>query len=154
MTRIAIVGPKSGVNSMRVVSYVRDLPVGTVVVSTGAKGVEETAAWAAEARSLETVVCRPDWDRFVLVGGRGTDKWAALDAMNNDIVDKCDEVHAFLHWGSRDGHVLSVAAKARRLGKTVIVRWDNGNEAIVPRLPPPLRASLARFLFPWEDASR
>jgi hypothetical protein len=148
--RIAIVGPKTGIDSMRIVDYVRGLPVGTVIVSTGAKGVEGTAAWAAEARSLETVMCRPDWDKFVIIGTKGTDKWAALDAMNNAVVDGCDEVHAFLQWGARDGHVLSVAAKALRLGKVVIVRWDNGNEAIVPRLPSPLRESLARFLFPWE----
>lgn len=123
MKRIAIVGCRPPRTSdpaddaiyraivMGVQHYVRELPVGTTVVSGGADGVDFVAKVTAEARLLPTITHLPDYDRF----GRR----APLER-NTLIVRDADEVVAFPAPWSRG--TWDTVRKARGEGKPVDVR--------------------------------
>lgn len=46
----------------QVAEYVLSLPLDTVIVSGGARGVDEYAAWVAEERGMQTEIIRADWE--------------------------------------------------------------------------------------------
>jgi hypothetical protein len=113
--RIAIVGSRDYPHLADVAAYVNTLPMNTVIVSGGAKGVDLAAENAAKARRMKTVIFLPDWD---------THGKAAGFIRNQDIVAACDRLVAFSHNGSR-GTANSIRL-ARQAGKQVTVYDSNG----------------------------
>src|SRR6266702_3977823 len=57
--RVAIVGSREYPDLPSVQVFVRSLPLDTVVVSGGARGVDTAAKWAAESRKMQWVIYRP-----------------------------------------------------------------------------------------------
>lgn len=111
--RVAIVGSREYVGEEAVSRYVESLPIDTVVISGGARGVDTFAAVAAEARGMLVVVAkigRPMWARL---GG------SAGPCRNAVIAELCTRMVAF--WdGSSSGTAHAIGC-AKKLGKPVDV---------------------------------
>lgn len=105
--KLAIVGSRDYPKLEQVREFVWGLSPDTIVVSGGAKGVDQAAQEEAEKRGLEVIVLRPDWDRL----GR-----AAGVIRNTEIVAACDGLVAFMKEGGSRGTSDSIA-KARTAGK-------------------------------------
>lgn len=87
-------------------SYVASLPVGTTVISGGAKGVDQAAEGAANDRGLKVLIFRPDW---AMLGRR-----AGFDR-NIKIVRSSQRVVAFWDGKSRGTeHSISIARQLAR----------------------------------------
>jgi predicted Rossmann fold nucleotide-binding protein DprA/Smf involved in DNA uptake len=107
---VAIVGSRAFSDLESVRRFVQTLPVGTVIVSGGARGVDRCAATAARDHGLRVVEYLAQWDRW----GR-----RAGFIRNQQIVQRCDRLVAF--WdGSSSGTRHSIEL-ARQLGRPVIV---------------------------------
>lgn len=95
-------------------AYVATLEPGTIVVSGGAKGVDQEAARAAKARGLNIQIHYPNWEQ-----GRG-----AGFARNRAIVHAADVVTAFWDGSSRGTrHTIGVA---HEMSKPIIVVTREG----------------------------
>src|SRR6266704_7033454 len=60
--RVAIVGSRGYPNLEEVMAYVGTLPLGTVVISSGARGVDQAGEGTARAQGLTVVSYRPRQD--------------------------------------------------------------------------------------------
>jgi hypothetical protein len=112
--KIAIVGSRNYDALEFVDTFVRELPAGAVVVSGGARGVDQRSELQARLNRLEVESLRPDWSK-----GKG----AALDR-NSGIVNAADLVVAF--WDGDSRGTADTIAKARRSGKLLGVVGPKG----------------------------
>ena len=99
--RIAIVGSRAYSRLDLVEAFVAALPVGTIVVSGGARGVDTVAEIVARDRGLEVIVFQADWDRL----GR-----KAGPIRNAQIVANADRVVAF--WDGKSRGTLNTLLQA------------------------------------------
>lgn len=100
---VAIVGSRDWPWPKEVKNAVLALSTDDVVVSGGAHGVDTFAENAAKARSLETIVLKPDWDNL---GKR------AGFLRNIDIVNLADRMIAFQYKQSKGTqHSINLAKK-------------------------------------------
>jgi hypothetical protein len=84
--RIAIVGSREYKDLPKVVSYVVALPPDTIVVSGGARGVDQAAEHAAHTHGLDCIICLADWELHGKKAGY---------LRNIDIVNNADKLVAF-----------------------------------------------------------
>lgn len=110
MARVAIIGSRTYSNLEAVRKYVRSLPEGTIVVTGGARGVDQTAMDEAKKCGMNIAVYYPRWDLF----GR-----SAGIMRNRLIVDESDRVVAFWDGTSR-GTQFGINYAAKK-GKEVIL---------------------------------
>jgi predicted Rossmann fold nucleotide-binding protein DprA/Smf involved in DNA uptake len=108
--RIAIVGSREYAKLDLVRKFVSELPADTVIVSGGARGVDQAAEFAAKARGLETVIFPAMWGQY---GKR------AGFMRNRQIVEASDRVVAF--WDGFSAGTLSTIKLAQEAKKTVEV---------------------------------
>lgn len=104
--RIAIVGSRDYPDLPSVRAFVRSLPDNAVIVSGGARGVDQEAERAAKARGLRTMIFPADWRTY----GR-----RAGYVRNEQIVDNADEIVAF--WNSKSPGTADTIRKAQAAGK-------------------------------------
>lgn len=102
--RIAIVGSRDFPNLDQVREYVRSLPLDTVIVSGGARGVDTVAEFEANRVGLQTLIFPADWS---------LGRWAGY-ARNRDIVAAADELVAF--WDGYSKGTLHSVELARKRG--------------------------------------
>jgi hypothetical protein len=107
---VAVIGSRQYPDLDRVRRYVRTLPIGTTVVSGGAKGVDSVAAQTARQCGLAVIEHLPDWKRYGKSAGM---------IRNWDIIRPADLVVAFIHNDS-PGTKRSIEI-AHELGKVVII---------------------------------
>lgn len=112
--RVGIVGSRNFPDLWMVSAFVSTLPLGAVVVSGGAQGVDTMAAAAALDRNLEVEIHRPVWK---LPNGT-TDRGAGFKR-NKTIVDRSTELWAFIY--NRSKGTLNTMEWAKRLGKPLTV---------------------------------
>ena len=67
--KIAIVGSRNYPELDKVREYVQDLPKGSIVVSGGADGVDETAEDEARKLGLEVISISPEWNKYGKTAG-------------------------------------------------------------------------------------
>lgn len=108
--KIAIVGSRDFARLDLVTAYIEALPMDTVVVSGGARGVDSVAVEAAERRGLVTVTYPADWDAY----GKG-----AGFIRNQLIVDQADKVVAF--WDGKSKGTRDTMRKAHNVDKLKVV---------------------------------
>lgn len=110
--RVAIVGSRDYPRLAAVREYVRGLPPGTIVVSGGARGVDQAAEAEARACGLLVVTHLPDYARF----GR-----RAPLVRNEAIVRSCDRLVAFI-WRESSGtsHAIRCALASGKPVESVI----------------------------------
>lgn len=107
---IAIVGSKECSNPSAVRAFVDALPPGTIVMTAGAKGVEEIVADQAKKRGLTVKVMQPDWP----AKDAPRDAMSkALTARNEKLVAAADQVVGFIEGKSPTAEqALAMAEKA------------------------------------------
>jgi hypothetical protein len=118
--RIAIVGSRNFSNLSIVGMYVLKLPKTSIVVSGGARGVDQAAEATAKRRRMEVESYKPDWN-----GPAG--RQAGFER-NQTIVDAADEVVAF--WDSKSSGTRDTIDRARKAGLKVTVIDENGNATV------------------------
>lgn len=108
--KVAIVGSREWTDFKMIRDYVYTLDEDDIVVSGGARGVDQFVEFYARERGMTVLVFRPDWAQH--------DRQAGL-LRNHDIVNECDRLVAF--WdGVSTGtqHSIRLAEKA---GKPTLV---------------------------------
>ena len=106
---IAIVGSRGYPDLDAVARFVADLPDETIVVTGGARGVDEVAEQAARARGFDVRVFKPNYELY-----KENPKIAPLKR-NLLIAARCDRLIAFWDGASRGtAHVVNVAKKLGR----------------------------------------
>jgi hypothetical protein len=115
--RVAIVGSRDFPNADTVSVFVRSLPAGTVVVSGGARGVDQWAEEAAKARGLQTKIIYADWKNL----GR-----RAGPIRNAEIVASADRLVAF--WNGRSRGTLNAVLEARSARLPILILDATGAE--------------------------
>ena len=115
MRRLAVIGSRDFPRFDMARWHVSRLPDDTIIVSGGARGVDQVAVEAAVDRGLDVEVYLPDYGRY----GRG-----APLVRNDEIVEACDEVLAF--WDGESRGTKYTIDRAVRAGKPVEVWGQNG----------------------------
>jgi histidinol-phosphate/aromatic aminotransferase/cobyric acid decarboxylase-like protein len=108
--KVAVVGSRDVSKSVleRVAAFVSSLPPGTVIISGGARGVDQAAIEAARRAGLPVVVYEPDY---------ATHGKAAPLVRNLYIVAECDELVAF--WDASSNGTMHAIRTAVASGKKV-----------------------------------
>jgi len=104
--RIAIVGSRNYGDLEEVRRYVASLPVDTIVVSGGARGVDKTAEQTAKTCGLETKIFPAEWDKYGKSAGF---------RRNTVMVLAADRIVAF--WDGKSAgtkHTIDMAIKYRK----------------------------------------
>jgi hypothetical protein len=115
--RAGIVGSRRRTDRETIETTIGGLPIGTVVITGGARGPNRWAEQAARTQRFEVVVHRPDLD-----GVRA--RWQAAErfyARNQRIVDDADLVIAFVA-ADRTGGTEDAIRRALCGGKPVELR--------------------------------
>lgn len=122
--RIAIVGsrhwPNYALAENAVRRFVASLPLGTVVISGAASGVDSWAASEAIYHGLQVVEIPVPKVRYATKA----DFAIAAKNRNTKIIAAADEVVAF--WNGESGGTLDSINKAKRMGKPVRVLGQDG----------------------------
>jgi len=113
--KIAIVGSRNYPKLELVRQYVYGLPPTAVIVTGGARGVDQAAEEAARERGLRVIVIRPRWDVY----GR-----AAGPIRNREIVKHSDMVVAF--WDLVSPGTRSSIEFAREMQKPLLIVGPDG----------------------------
>jgi hypothetical protein len=118
--RIAIVGSRGFSNLSIVGMYVLKLPKTSIVVSGGARGVDQAAESTAKKRRMQVESYKPDWN--------GPDGRQAGFTRNQTIVDAADEMVAF--WDGKSSGTRDSIDRARRAGLKVTVIDEQQNVTV------------------------
>lgn len=112
--KIAIVGSRECGDAKKRLAEIHELIVlhdrKCTVVSGGARGIDSLARFAAKSMGCQYQEFPADWDRF----GR-----RAGFLRNQEIVDACDEVHAW--WDGKSRGTAHTIGVARKTGKKVTI---------------------------------
>jgi hypothetical protein len=108
--KVAIVGSREYSNLSKVRVYIQNLPIDTVIVSGGARGVDKCAEKVAESIGLQTEIYLADWYRYGKAAGM---------KRNQQIVEASDRVVAF--WNGESRGTKNTIDTAKKLGKGVTV---------------------------------
>jgi hypothetical protein len=111
--KIAIVGSRDYPHPQHVTDYVNTLPLDTIIVSGGARGVDTWAEQAARRRGMTVIVFKADWKTFGKVAGF---------MRNREIIDAADSVTAF--WDLYSPGTKHSISTAREKGKPVVINPD------------------------------
>lgn len=108
--KLAIVGSRGWVNRQAIITFVSALPKDTVIITGGARGVDQFAMEAAKIYGLKLVVYYPDYNKY--------GKRAPLER-NLIIAADCDEMAIF--WDGKSTGSRHVRTAAEKLNKPVAV---------------------------------
>jgi hypothetical protein len=113
--RVAIVGSRDWPDLEQVREYVRKLPLGTTIISGGARGVDSAAEEEAIALGADVAIFSADWEKL----GR-----RAGFIRNQDIVNAAVRVVAFWDGESRGTkHTIDLTRSAK---KPLEIRYPGG----------------------------
>lgn len=116
MPRHMLIGGSRGFPRLELVDeWVAALPGDTVVVSGGAKGVDQRAVEKARARGLAVRVILADWSRGREAGG----------IRNQQMVDRCDE--AVFFWDGKSPGTADCIRRAKAAGKLALVIYPTAD---------------------------
>jgi predicted Rossmann-fold nucleotide-binding protein len=101
--KVAIVGSRNYPELEKVREFVRTLPKNAIIISGGAKGVDQTAEDEAHKQGLEVISVTPEWDKW--------GKRAGL-VRNDMIVSLAHQVVAF--WDGMSRGTKYTIDKARK----------------------------------------
>lgn len=115
VVRIGIVGSRTYANLDAVRAFVRSLPVSTIVVTGGARGVDRAAEDTARTIRLSRIILEPQ----AASSATYTTYAQACLARNRRIVEESDEIYAF--WDGKSRGTKYTIDYAEKLGKKVTV---------------------------------
>lgn len=122
-------------------TFVKRLPLDTVLISGGADGVDSWAAEAAQDHGLNTVIIRPNWKKY--------GKYAGL-RRNNEIVLAADDVVAF--WDMHSRGTWDTIKKALKYKRNLVVFNETGQiveHFDMTKLSPPPKMTVPRARDAW-----
>jgi YspA, cpYpsA-related SLOG family len=108
--KVAIVGSREYPNLSKVRAYIQNLPIDTIIVSGGARGVDKCAEKVAQGIGLRTEIYPADWHKFGKAAGM---------KRNQQIVEASDRIVAF--WDGASKGTKNTIDTAKKLGKGVTV---------------------------------
>lgn len=94
----------------QVIDFVNSLPLDTIIVSGGARGVDRIAVEAADRRGMSVQVFHAEWDKYGKSAGM---------IRNQYIVDYADSITAF--WDGISKGTANTIERAKRARKPVTV---------------------------------
>lgn len=109
--KIAIVGSRDFPDLAQVTSYVATVPPDSIIISGGARGVDQQAEEAARARGLQVISHKPDWEKHGRMAGI---------VRNRLIVKDADVLVAF--WDGQSRGTKSSIDMAREKGIPVVIK--------------------------------
>ena len=113
MVKVGIVGSRGFSDLERVKDYVKSLDKDTIIVSGGAKGVDETAEIMGEELGMKVVSFKPDWKKY----GRG-----AGIVRNKEICKYSDMICAF--WDGKSKGTKNTIETSKKMNMIVQVITD------------------------------
>jgi len=108
--KVAIVGSREYPNLSKVRAYIQSLPIDTIIVSVGARGVDKCAENVAQGIGLQTEIYPADWHKYGKAAGM---------KRNQQIVEASDRIVAF--WDGFSKGTKNTIDTAKKLGKGVTV---------------------------------
>jgi YspA, cpYpsA-related SLOG family len=115
--RVAVVGSRDFPNPDVVAAYVRSLPSDAVIVSGGARGVDQWAEEAAQRYGLQTKIFHADWDGL----GR-----RAGPIRNAEIVAAADRPVIF--WNGQSRGTLNTILSAQAASLPILISDAEGSK--------------------------
>ena len=125
---IGIVGARKYQDRQSVIDLIDSLPIESVIITSGCKGVCTWVKEEAEKRKMEVIVFTPDLSNIRA--------WFEVPKRyyqrNKELVETCDLLHAFI--SQEDGFTGGTRFEieyALKIGIPVQVHWENGLSYIV-----------------------
>jgi len=120
---IGIVGARKYQDRQSVIDLIDSLPIESVIITSGCKGVCTWVKEEVEKRNMEVIVFSPDLSNIRA--------WFEVPKRyyqrNKELVEECDLLHAFI--SAEDGYIGGTRFEveyAIRLGIPVQVHWEYG----------------------------
>ena len=144
---IGIVGARKYRDRPSVMDVVGSLPVDSVIITSGCKGVCTWAKEEAEKRNMKIKVYAPDLKniraRFEIP--------KRYYQRNRELVEACDILYAFI--SQEDGFIGGTrfeVAYARKIGKMVKLHWESGISETLYQYPFPFMDKEYSFFLDWQ----
>ena len=148
MALIGVVGARKYCDRRSVNGLVECLPADSVIVTSACKGVCAWTRKAAEKRGITVEVYTPDLSHI-----RSNFEVAErYYQRNRELIERCDLVHAFI--SEEDGCAGGTGFEvkyARRIGRPVMLHWENGASEILHQNDHPFKSRGKVFDSAWQD---
>ena len=148
---IGIVGARNYQDRQSIIDLVSSLPIESLIITSGCKGVCSWVREAAEVRDMKVIVYAPDLEDIR--------SWFEIPKRyyqrNKELVEVCDLLHAFI--SQEDGFMGGTrfeAEYALKLGIPVKVHWECGISQIIYQYPLPFIEEKQDFFLAWEEFFR
>lgn len=146
MSLVGIIGARKYMDRQSVIYLVHSLPLGTVVITSSCRGVCTWASQAAKADGLEVHIFFPD-----ICGIQSRpDMVKRYYRRNRQMVAACDIVHAFISSeGGLTGGTKYEVQYAKRLGKEIVLHWEDGKTQRIQQQVPLFVAQEQEYSAGW-----
>lgn len=114
--KVAVIGSRDFPHLDMVEYFVLRLPVDTMVVSGGARGVDTVAQKIAEEQGMAWMVIRPDYQAYP--------SYSAPKMRNQEIALASDEMHAF--WDGFSEGTADAIERMHKLKRPVTIHYADG----------------------------
>ena len=145
---IGVAGARKYRDKQSVIDLINSLPIGSVIITSGCKGVCTWVREEADKRKMEVILFTPDLENIRA--------WFEIPKRyyqrNKELVEACDLLHAFISQedGLTGGTWFEVEY-ALKLGIPVQVHWEYGISQIIYQYPLPFIEQKQGFFLAWED---
>jgi len=145
--KIGIVGARKYQDRQSVIDLVNSLPIESVIITSGCRGVCTWVKEEAEKRKMEVIVFTPDLSNIRA--------WFEVPKRyyqrNKELVEACDLLHAFI--SKKDGYTggtrFEIEYSLKR-GIPVQVHWENGLSQIFYQYTFPFIEESQELFLSWE----
>ena len=145
--KIGIVGARKYRDKQSVIDLVNSLPIESVIITSGCRGVCTWVKEEAEKRKMEVIVFTPDLSNIRA--------WFEVPKRyyqrNKELVEACDLLHAFI--SKKDGYTggtrFEIEYSLKR-GIPVQVHWENGLSQIFYQYTFPFIEESQELFLSWE----
>jgi len=148
---IGVVGARKYRDKQSVIDLINSLPIGSVIITSGCKGVCTWVSEAAEGRDMKVIVYAPDLEDIRA--------WFDIPKRyyrrNKELVETCDILHAFI--SKEDGFTGGTRFEveyALKLGIPVQVHWECGLSQSLYQYPLPFIEVKQELFLAWEEFFR
>ena len=145
---IGIVGARKYQDRRSVIDLVNSLPIESVIITSGCKGVCTWVREEADKRKMEVISFTPDLSNIRA--------WFEIPKRyyqrNKELVEACDLLHTFISKeGGYIGGTRFEIEYALKLGVPVQVHWEHGISQIIYQYPLQFIEEKQGFFLAWED---
>jgi hypothetical protein len=124
---IGIVGARKYQDRQSVIDLIDSLPIESVIITSGCKGVCTWVKEEAEKRKMEVIVFTPDLSNIRA--------WFEVPKRyykrNKELIEACDLLHAFISQNGFIGGTKFEVQYALKLGIPVQIHWEYGLSQIL-----------------------